>query len=46
MSLFNGLEKFGLGKLQKMDVFEKDEKKEEKAAPKPEPKPELFKTIK
>ncbi|MFG6348263.1 MAG: DUF2225 domain-containing protein [Lachnospiraceae bacterium] len=40
MSLFNGLEKFGLGKLQKMDVFEKDEKKEEKAAPKPEPKPE------
>ena len=28
MGLFNGLEKFGLGKLQKMDVFEKEDKKE------------------
>lgn len=42
MGLFRGLEKFGLGKLEKMDVFEKEdkaEKKGEKVKPKPESKP-------
>ena len=29
MSLFSGLDKFGLGKLEKMDVFEEEHKKEE-----------------
>lgn len=29
MSLFSGLEQFGLGKLEKMDVFEEEKKKEE-----------------
>lgn len=32
MSLFSGLDKFGLGKLEKMDVFEEEKKKEEAAA--------------
>ncbi len=44
MSLFHGLDKFGLGKLEKMDVFEDETKKEkhkepEKPAPVPEKKP-------
>lgn len=44
MSLFHGLDKFGLGKLEKMDVFEDETKKDkhkepEKPAPVPEKKP-------
>ena len=29
MGLFSGLEKFGLGKLEKMDVFEEEKKRDE-----------------
>ena len=28
MGLFSGLEKFGLGKLEKMDVFEEEKKRD------------------
>ncbi len=38
MSLFSGLDQFGLGKLEKMDVFEEEHKKEEGETAAAEPK--------
>lgn len=38
MSLFSGLDKFGLGKLEEMDVFEEEHKEEEKENASAEPK--------
>ena len=35
MSLFHGLDKFGLGKFEKMDIFEEETKKEEQEPVKP-----------
>ena len=34
MGLFSGLEKFGLGKLEKMDVFEEEKKRDAVEHPK------------
>ena len=38
MSLFSGLDKLGLGKLEKMDVFEGEDKKETADGKPAEPK--------
>lgn len=39
MGLFSGLEKFGLGKLEKMDVFEEEKKRDAVEHPKKDQKP-------
>lgn len=41
MSLFSGLEKFGLGKLEKMEVFEEDAKKKAAGTDKKTEKPKI-----
>lgn len=41
MSLFSGLEKFGLGKLEKMEVFEEDAKKKAASTDKKVEKPKI-----
>ena len=41
MGLFSGLEKFGLGKLEKMDVFEEEKKRDAVEHPKQDQKPQI-----
>ena len=41
MGLFSGLEKFGLGKLEKMDVFEEEKKRDAVEHPKKDQKPQI-----
>lgn len=41
MGLFSGLEKFGLGKHEKMDVFEEEKKRDAVEHPKKDQKPQI-----